>query len=131
MNPQTIAITTTIVVCITELLIALRKMWSEIKNWADFIYGLVVVAFTLFVSEGLVLFLVLPRIVKLASGYTWDQYVVKQSIAWSSALIGSVIPFVWAIFMLPFIIHFLRTRQLESSRNESHSLTSSQGGGKS
>ncbi len=93
---------------ITQLMETIRKTFEEIQRWRSFLYGLLIILFTLLIPEGVILFFVLPVIVKYATGYTWDQYIVKISIAWASAFIGSVYPFLWAIFF-----SHLRLKQLK------------------
>jgi len=77
-----------------------RKIIEEIRRWKGILRGLFAFLLTLLsllIPEGLILFFVLPVVIENATGYTWDQYIVKQSIAWSSAFIGSIYPFLWAI----------------------------------
>lgn len=103
---------------ITQLMEAIRKFFEEIQWWRGFLYGLLIILLTLLIPEGVILFFVLPIVIKYATGYTWDQYIVKMSIAWASAFIGSIYPFLWAIFFSQIRLKLLKKSTQQNIQSE-------------
>ncbi|TNJ37493.1 hypothetical protein FGF66_10660 [Chlorobaculum thiosulfatiphilum] len=109
MNELTIAIT--ILTAVVQVLAVLRKTWEEVRNWGNFVAWLIVILFTLFFPQGFVLYIALPYIIQAVSESTWEQNPLKWGIALSASAIGSIVPFLWAIYLLPFITHYFRSKR--------------------
>ncbi len=89
-----------------QLFVLIRKIFNEILYWKKGFHFFVIVFFTLFLPQVFILYLVMPLIIQIISNSTWYQNELKWGIALSSYAMGSVLPFIWAIYMLPFIVKY-------------------------